>query len=113
MGRALEGPLPESGKLEGPNYVIWSIKMKNVLFLQDLWKQVDPNPVLPPEAPAPPAGQVVVPPTPPTAAELVAIAKGKRIALSQLALSVKDDLITMVNSFTDPHDAWNHLKAMY
>jgi hypothetical protein len=84
--------------------------MKNVPILQDLWDHVNPSPT---PLLAPVLGTVVVPLAPPTEAELVATAKGKRIALSQLALSVKDDLITIVNMFTDPRDAWNHLKTMY
>jgi transposase InsO family protein len=91
------GDCPESSKLTGfSNYQTWKFRMKMVLLRNNVWQYVDP------------AGKNV-----PVPGEPADVAQGRVKALTDIVLSVKEDIYFIIQSCVDPRDAWNKLAARY
>jgi hypothetical protein len=90
--RSGEITIPESSRLDGPNYSIWSFRMKNILQREGLWRFVT---------------------TPPSWNMLEDEREIRSSILNTINLSLKDSVTKLVKWLEDPHISWQYLRNRY
>jgi hypothetical protein len=84
--------IPESSRLDSPNYSIWSFRMKNILQREGLWRFVT---------------------TPPLWNMSIDEREIRSSTLNTLNLSLKDNVTKLVKRLEDPHITWQYLQNRY
>jgi hypothetical protein len=90
--RSGEITIPESSRLDGPNYSIWSFRMKNILQREGLWRFVT---------------------TPPSWNMSEDEREIRSSTLNTINLSLKDSVTKLVKRLEDPHILWQYLRNRY